>query len=104
MAQFDVHRNPHRATRREVPYLLDVQADLLDVLATRVVVPLVAASAMKEAAKDLNPRFRVEGRSVVMSSPELAGVPLKALGERVTSLKSRRDEIVRALDILIAGI
>ncbi len=37
MAQFDVHRN--RASR-EYPYLLDLQADLLRDLATRVVAPL----------------------------------------------------------------
>jgi len=40
MAQFDVYRNAHPATRARVPYLLDVQSDLLETLATRVVVPL----------------------------------------------------------------
>ena len=33
MAQFDVHRNP-APSRTRVPFLLDVQADLLKVLAT----------------------------------------------------------------------
>jgi hypothetical protein len=35
MAQFDVYRNPNAATRERMPYLLDVQPDLLDALATR---------------------------------------------------------------------
>ena len=41
MAQFDVYRNTNSATRKSIPYVLDVQTDLLDTLATRVVVPLV---------------------------------------------------------------
>ena len=43
MAQFDVYLNPNAATRKIIPYLLDVQADLLDTLSTRVVVPLILA-------------------------------------------------------------
>ena len=38
-----------------------------------------------------------------MSTAELAGVPSEALGEIVGSLKSRRDEIIAALDFLITG-
>jgi len=40
MAQFDVHRNLDARSRNTFPYLLDVQTGLLDVLSTRVVVPL----------------------------------------------------------------
>ena len=40
MAQFDVYRNPSPATRSRMPFLLDVQAGVLDSLATRIVVPL----------------------------------------------------------------
>lgn len=40
MAQFDVYRNVGPDARR-VPYLLDVQSDLLAGVTTRVVVPLV---------------------------------------------------------------
>ncbi|MGH8711698.1 MAG: CcdB family protein, partial [Burkholderiales bacterium] len=40
MAQFDVYRNANPATRARIPYLLDVQSDLLEPLTTRVVVPL----------------------------------------------------------------
>ncbi len=46
MSQFDVFDNPNDNTNQSMPYLLDVQSDLLDNLATRVVVPLIAASAM----------------------------------------------------------
>jgi toxin CcdB len=46
MAQFDVYENRNKQTHPSIPYLLDVQAGLLDTLATRVVVPLVTASTM----------------------------------------------------------
>ena len=104
MAQFDVYLNPNVATRKSIPYLLDVQADLLDTLATRVVVPLILAEEMGLAAKHLNPQFKIKGEAVVMSTAELAGVPSRSLGDKVTTLKSKRDEIIAALDILFTGI
>ena len=51
MAQFDFYRNPDPRTNPTVPYLLNVQSGLLDVLATRVVVPLVKAAEMGKPAK-----------------------------------------------------
>lgn len=30
MAQFDAYRNPSRASRARIPYLLDVQSDLVN--------------------------------------------------------------------------
>jgi len=104
MAQFDVYLNPNAATRKFIPYLLDVQADLLDTLATRVVVPLILAEEMGLAAKHLNPQFKIKGVAVVMSTAELAGVPNRSLGDKVTTLKSKRDEIIAALDMLFTGI
>jgi toxin CcdB len=104
MAQFDVYLNPNKDTRDFIPFLLDIQAGLLDTLTTRVVVPLVVAEEMSLAAKHLNPQFKIKGVSVVMSTAELAGVPSRALGDKVTSLKNKRDEIIAALDLLFTGI
>ena len=105
MAQFDVYRNPNPATRARMPYLLDVQSGLLDPIATRVVVPLCKPQVLRgKAAERLNPVFEVEGRKVVMLTPELAGVPSKSVGERVGNLASERAAIVAALDMLFTGI
>jgi toxin CcdB len=76
---------------------------LLENLATRVVVPLITASAMGTAVKHLNPQFGIRRATVVMSTAELAGVPFRILGEKVGSLKDRRDEIIAALDFLFTG-
>ena len=104
MAQFDVYLNPNPSTRNVIPYLLDVQADLLDSLITRVVVPLVLEHEMGQAAKRLNPLCQVNGVTVVMSSAELAGISTRLLGDKVASLKNRRDDIIAALDLLFTGI
>jgi toxin CcdB len=104
MAQFDVYLNPNSSTRQAIPYLLDIQADLLDMLATRVVVPLVRAEIMGLSASTLNPKFTIADTVVVMSSAELAGVAHRSFGEKVVSLKAQRDEIIAALDLLFTGI
>lgn len=105
MAQFDVYRNANPATRARIPYLLDVQTELLDSLATRIVVPLCKLDLLKgKAAERLNPVFEIEGRKVAMLTPQLAGVPLKILGAPVTNLADERRAIIAALDLAITGI
>ena len=103
MAQFDVYKNRSPETKKSIPYLLDVQTDLLANLTTRVVVPLITVSAMGKAAKHLNPQFKIKRASVIMSTAEVAGVNLQVLGEKVGSLKERRNEIIAALDFLFTG-
>lgn len=105
MPQFAVHRNPNAATKAAVPFLLDVQSDLIAELGTRVVVPLYTAAAMKgKTLKTLTPTFEIENKQYVMVTPQLAGIARKQLGAQVTDLSARRDEIMAALDLLITGI
>lgn len=105
MAQFAVHRNPNPVTRSAIPLLLDVQNDLLEGLATRVVVPLYKARAEDgQAIERLTPRVEIEGDSYVAMTSELAGVPRKSLGAQVADLSHLRNDIVAALDFLFTGI
>jgi toxin CcdB len=105
MAQFTVHRNAEPTNRSTVPFLLDVQSDLLSELSTRAVVPLYTAAAMKgRVTRTLTPQFEIEGRQVVMVTPQIAGVALKMLGPAVGSLAAERAAILAALDLLITGI
>jgi toxin CcdB len=103
MAQFDVYENQNPETKESIPYLLDLQADLLDNLTTRVVVPLINVASMVKAAKHLNPQFQIKRTTVIMSTAELAGVNLHVLGSKVCSLKEHRNEIIAALDFLFTG-
>lgn len=104
MQHLDVCRNGDANSAARVPYLLVVQADLLASLATRVVVPLIDRATLPGTPiRGLMPTFTIEGRVVVASFPELAGVAVAALGPKVTSLRDQRDGIVAALDLLFTG-
>lgn len=104
MARFDVRTNLNRETRARVPLLLELQADMLSGLATRVVAPLVPAAAFGPPAARLNPVFRIGSRNYVMDTALLAGVPANILGDRAASLADRSAEILGALDFLVSGI
>lgn len=104
MAQFHVYRNLDRSSRQRFPFLLDVQSDLLESLATRVVVPLAESDDTRPPVARLMPTFEIDGRPVVMRTGEIAGIARKAVGEHVASLVGRRHEIVAALDVLISGV
>jgi toxin CcdB len=103
MAQFDLYTNPNPETSQSIPFLLDVQADFLNNLATRVVVPLYTSAALGKAATHLNPSFSIQQENLVLSTTELAGVAISSLGDRVGSLKDHRQEIIAALDFLFTG-
>lgn len=104
MPQFVVRRNANSEKEEVIPYLLDVQSDVLDSLATRVVVPLARLDAVGgKVAQRLSPVFTIEGQCVAMLTPELAGVPVRLLGPQVTSLATGRELIIAALDFLILG-
>lgn len=98
MARFDVYRNPEGGG-----YLLNVQADLLDHLNTRVVVPLMPLSIAPSAAETLNPVFKVEDQDVLMATQFLAAVPAGLLKKPALNLADCRNEINAALDLLFHG-
>jgi toxin CcdB len=98
MARFGVYRNPSGTG-----YLLDLQADLLDYMTTRVVVPLLPFDKAPKPAKTLNPVFEVEGVQVVMVTQAMAAVPVQLLKGKILSLEPQRNDITAALDLLFHG-
>ena len=105
MAQFSVYKNKNPKTRTVYPFLVDVQADLLRGLRTRVVVPLVKRTAVgRKPIKNLTPVLDVDGQKFVMLVPQLAGISLSDLGPEVASVAQYRNDIIGALDFLITGI
>ncbi|HLY90979.1 MAG TPA: CcdB family protein [Acetobacteraceae bacterium] len=100
MARLDVH-----ARRDGGPgYLLDVQADLLSSLNTRLVVPLLPAGQAPKPAARLNPLFEIAGDPVVMVTQFSSAVPIRELGDRVATLADRHETVMAALDMLITGV
>jgi len=105
MAFLEVHVNPNPTTKRAIPFLLDVQADLLSSLSTRVVVPLYRKdAAAARVIAHLTPLLEFQGKTYVAMIPELAGVPRRVLGASAGDMTSARVEIIAALDLLFTGI
>lgn len=104
MTKYDVYRNTNPGTSVIIPYQLDVQADMLDSLATRVVAPLYRLDVIPRPVQHLQPVFVVLGERLVLSTAELAGIPRAMLGEPVESLLEHHAEIAAALNFVLTGI
>jgi len=98
MARFEVYKNPDGEG-----CLLDVQADLLNHLNSRVVVPLLPLAIAPKPAKILNPCFEIAGESLMMATQFMAAVPANILRTPIASLQAERDVVVAAVDFLMQG-
>lgn len=104
MTQYVIYRNKS-ASKDRVPYLLDVQSNLLSDLGTRIVIPLYGIKYAKNMAMTtLTPEFEVEGKKFILMTPQMAGISVKDIGAEVVSAESRRYDILAAIDLLITGI
>lgn len=92
------YKNPN------VPYVLDVQADLLGGLHTRVVVPLIPYErAANEVLSRLKPVIHIGKEKLVMMTTDMATIKTSDLGEDIGSIEGQRHEITQALDFLFQG-
>jgi toxin CcdB len=103
MKQYDICRNPDRATKSRIPFLVMLQADLLQPLETVVVAPIMPDSPANSISK-LNPAIEVLGKRYRVSMPDLAGIPRTRLGEVVANVSSQHTDFMTATDLLFAGI
>ena len=103
MARFDVYASPMPDEHEHTPFWVDVQADHLSQLATRVVVPLVRVDVEPRPAERLNPCFDVEGLRVFADTANLGTFPKRWLRAPVASLRDERLALENALDFLLTG-
>lgn len=97
MARFDVFRTADGS------HVLDYQADILDYLHTRLVIPLLPPELEPKISERLNPAFVVEGRNYVLYPQFTASLPAHELQHFVTSLAEQHFAIVDAFDMLTSG-
>jgi toxin CcdB len=105
VAQWDVYLNPSPRQRPEVPYLVVVQSDLLDVLLTRLVVPLARPLPGRAALPSrMSPQFDVQGEPVLLLPQEAGPIAARLLKDLVGTLRPDFHRIVDALDAVISGL
>lgn len=97
MARYDVYRAP------DAGYLLDVQSPLLDIVGSRVVIPLLATASTPRTIARLHPVFEVEGEPHVLATHLISAVPDGILNSRMANFSQHHDEVVSALDMLFQG-
>jgi len=101
MSRFDVYE----CQLEHVDYFLDVQADLLSELNTRVVVPLVSLNFFpNEVSEKLRPVIEIQGKSYVLIITELAAIPTKNLRNKICNIEDDyRSIVTNSLDFLFQG-
>lgn len=104
MSRFDIYANPGR-NRSRIPYLVDVQSNVISGLATRIVVPLRPLSAFPSLnlPPDLFPLIAIHGEDHVMDTPQLGAIPLSELKANVGSARAYQFQIQGALDRLFGA-
>ncbi len=100
MAQFDVYLNENILTNQKVPYLLDVQNDILKSLNTRVVIPLVRDL---KSVQGLTKEFIINDEKVYLTTAQMGAVLMSELKQKVLSLENEKEEIKNSIDFLIYG-
>ncbi|WP_323590716.1 CcdB family protein [Aliarcobacter butzleri] len=100
MAQFDVYKNENDQTNQKVPYLLDIQNDILDSINTRVVIPLVKD---KNDFKGLTKEFVIENQKVYLTTSQMGAVHKNELKTKIATLTNQKEEIKNSIDFLIYG-
>lgn len=98
MARFDVYR----VGRSHL--VVDVQADLLDDLRTRVVLPLgpLGENAGRRPER-LRPEVAVAGQAYEIATDKIATLDVARLGEKVGNLEAHHHDITAAIDFLLQG-
>lgn len=104
MAQYDVYANPSRSAAEGIPYVVVVQSDLLDGLATRLTMPLAVLDGAAKVPTALCPVVVVQGQRLHALAHFAAPLPAKVLTRPVDNLASQASALVSALDAVLSGI
>lgn len=103
--QFDVYRNPSTKSNAFWPYYLILQHDYFDTLATRVIIPLVAADALTLTQRRITPRVSVNGAGYYVFAPAMTFLESRKIDNQdfVVNLAEFRSEILAAVDAMVTN-
>ena len=104
MAQYDVFPNPSRSAADGTPYVVVIQSDLLDALATRLTVPLAELNFAGKVPTALCPVVSVKGQRLHALAHYAAPLPAKLLREPVANVAAQASALVAAMDTVLSRI
>ena len=103
MARFDIYPNPITQDRAALPYVLEIQSDLLYAFLERVCVPLVRGGAIPGLTERFNPTINVNGEPLRLHPLGIAVFYTNELKNTVGSASAQALPIETALDMLLRG-
>jgi toxin CcdB len=104
MAQYDVFVNPSGSAADGIPYVVVIQSDLLDALATRMTIPLAVLDFAGKVPTALCPLIMVNGKRLHALAHFAAPLPAKALRRPVDNVAAQSSALVSAMDAVLSGI
>lgn len=104
MPQYDVFPNPSASAASGIPYVVVLQSDLLDALATRLTLPLAALDFGGQVPAVLCPVVTVNGQRLHALAHYAAPLPAKLLRRPVDNLAAQASVLVAAVDAVLSGI
>lgn len=104
MAQFDVYANPSVSAAHGIPYVVVIQSDLLDALATRMTIPLATVAFAKKSPENLCPMVTVNGQQLRALAHYAAPLPTRNLRQVVGNLAAQASTLIAALDVVVSGV
>ncbi len=104
MAQYDVYPNPSASATQGIPYVVVIQSDLLDALASRLTMPLATLAFAGKVPTALCPMIAVNGQRLFALAHFAAPLPAKLLREPVDSVTAQASALVAAMDAVLSGV
>ncbi len=104
MPQYDVFPNPSHSAADGIPYVVVIQSDLLDALATRLTIPLAEETPILKVPGSLCPIIRVKGRRLRALAHYAAPLPARLLQQPVDNVASQASALVAAVDAVLSGV
>lgn len=104
MSQYDVYTNPSSSATDGIPYVVVIQSDLLDALATRLTMPLAALEVSIKIPTGLCPVIVVKGQRLQALAHYAAPLPAKLLRRPVDNVAAQASALVLAMDAVLSGL
>jgi toxin CcdB len=104
MSQYDVFANPSNSAANGIPYVVVIQSDLLDALATRLTIPLAVSDESTKVPTALCPVITIKGQRLHALAHYIAPLPAKLLRHPIENIAAQHSALVSAVDAVLSGI
>ena len=104
MAQYDVVPNPSSSAANGITHVVVIQSDMLDVLATRMSIPLAELDMAVKVPTALCPVIVVNGKRLHALAHYAAPLPARLLKRPVANVAAQASALVSAMDAVLSGL